>query len=85
MRVNGEIIAVQYNLLAGSRLYLYLSGFDPKWSRMSPGALLVRESIRAAMAEGAREADFLRNPEDFKYLWGARDSINYRIRITQRY
>jgi CelD/BcsL family acetyltransferase involved in cellulose biosynthesis len=83
LRINGRIVAVQYNLLAGSRLYLYLSGFDPKWSRLSPGALLLKESIAAAIAEGAREADFLRNAEEFKYLWGARDRINYRLRLSQ--
>ena len=32
-----------------------------------------------AIAEGMTEIDFLRHPESYKYLWGARDRINYKI------
>ena len=84
LRVNGEIVAVQYNLAAGRTRYLYLSGFNPEFGRYSPGMLLLRESIRHAIAEGAREIDFLRHGEPFKYRWGARDRPNYRLTLTLR-
>jgi CelD/BcsL family acetyltransferase involved in cellulose biosynthesis len=82
LRVGGEIVAVQYNLLARGVCYLYLSGFDPRFGRFSPGMLLLRESIRCAIEESARELDFLRHREPFKYRWGAVDRVNYTLRIT---
>ncbi len=82
LRIGGEIAAVQYNLLARGVCYLYLSGFDPRCGRFSPGMLLLRESIRCAIEEGARELDFLRHREPFKYRWGASDRVNYTLRIT---
>jgi hypothetical protein len=44
LRAACEIIAVQYNLLARGVCYLYLSGFDPRFGRFSPGMLLLRQS-----------------------------------------
>jgi CelD/BcsL family acetyltransferase involved in cellulose biosynthesis len=82
LRVAGQIVAVQYNLLARAVCYLYLSGFDPRFAKFSPGMLLLRESIRCAIEEGARELDFLRHREQFKYRWGAADRVNYTLRIT---
>lgn len=78
---DGQCIAVQYNFAARQRVYAYLSGFDPAWSRVSPGALLLAHSIGDAIAEGAREFDFLRRRERFKYDWGAIDTPNQRLQI----
>lgn len=81
LRIGGEVAAIQYNLCRNGRVYAYLSGFDPARQRSSPGAALLAHSIRCAIEEGATEFDFLRNREDFKYQWGARDRVN-RKRIV---
>jgi CelD/BcsL family acetyltransferase involved in cellulose biosynthesis len=83
LRLDGEIIAVQYNIFAKGCCYYYLSGFDPAYGRYSPGALLIAATIRQAFEEGARELDFLRNGEGFKYQWGARDRANRKLLITR--
>ena len=54
------------------------TGFDPAWSRLSPGMVSVAEAMRHAAAEGACEFHFLRGPEAYKYAWGARDRWNIR-------
>jgi CelD/BcsL family acetyltransferase involved in cellulose biosynthesis len=82
LRINGETIAVQYNLRRDRRVYAYLSGFDPAHARSSPGAALLAFSIRSAIAEGATHFDFLRKREDFKYHWGARDAVNRKLLVT---
>jgi CelD/BcsL family acetyltransferase involved in cellulose biosynthesis len=64
-------------LFAKGRAYSYLSGFDPEFGGISPGTLAVGHAIRHAMGEGAREFDFLRGRERFKYFWGARDRPCY--------
>jgi CelD/BcsL family acetyltransferase involved in cellulose biosynthesis len=82
LRIGGAIVAVQYNLWRNGRVYSYLSGFDPAQRRSSPGAALLAFSIRCAIEEGATHFDFLRNREDFKYQWGARDRVNRKLIVS---
>jgi CelD/BcsL family acetyltransferase involved in cellulose biosynthesis len=77
LRLDERIVAVVYVLFAKGRAYSYLSGFDPEFGGISPGTLAVGHAIRHAMGEGAREFDFLRGWERFKYFWGARDRPCY--------
>lgn len=79
LAVNSEVIAVQYNFAAKGRVYAYQAGFDPAWSKSSPGSVLIAHSIEDAIAEGAHEFDFLRQCEEFKYAWGARETRIYRV------
>jgi|GEM_PF-118212 len=65
------------------RAYLYLSGFSPGLEDWSPGAVLLQTVLERAIAEGVREADFLRGGEAYKYAWGARDRIVCRIFLSQ--
>jgi CelD/BcsL family acetyltransferase involved in cellulose biosynthesis len=82
LRIGGEIIAAQYNLMRDGRLYYYLSGFDPAHARRSPGTALLAWTIRSAIHEGAEEVDFLRNREAYKYQWGARDRVNRKLLLS---
>ncbi|HEY6771847.1 MAG TPA: GNAT family N-acetyltransferase [Solirubrobacterales bacterium] len=66
MEVDGAPIAALYGWSIGGRWSYYQAGFDPAWSRQSPGFLLLAETIRAAIEEGATEYDMLRGDEAFK-------------------
>jgi CelD/BcsL family acetyltransferase involved in cellulose biosynthesis len=66
MEVDGEPIAALYGWLIGGRWSYYQAGFDPAWSRHSPGFLLLAETIREAIADGASEYDMLLGEEAFK-------------------
>ena len=81
LRHRGEIIAALYAFAGGRRLFCYLNGFDPRFRRYSPGAVLLEAALKEAIEEGIREADFLRGREAYKYLWGATDRINDRLWI----
>jgi CelD/BcsL family acetyltransferase involved in cellulose biosynthesis len=87
LRLDGEIVAVLYGLAdppgrVERRLYFYLSGFDPRLERLSPGMLLVGRAVEAAIAEGFMVADFLRGRERYKYFWGAEDQPTFRRRLV---
>jgi CelD/BcsL family acetyltransferase involved in cellulose biosynthesis len=69
----GDAIAAYYGFLHRRRAFYYLSGFDPAWSALSPGTLIVAHAMTEALAEGATAFDFLRGAEPYKYRWGARD------------
>jgi CelD/BcsL family acetyltransferase involved in cellulose biosynthesis len=77
MRIDERIVAVMYALHARGRAYCYLSGFDPDFGALSPGTLILGHSIWHAMREGAREVDFLRGQERYKYFWGVRERPCY--------
>jgi CelD/BcsL family acetyltransferase involved in cellulose biosynthesis len=81
--LGGTIIAVLFALYGHGATYYYLSGFDPKFSALRPGAVLTG----AAMAEAAKEGDsafhFLRGQEGYKYHWGAEDRGTCRRRLIR--
>jgi CelD/BcsL family acetyltransferase involved in cellulose biosynthesis len=76
---NGAAAAI-YGFARGSTLNCYLSGFDPSMARLSPGAVLLGWAIEQSIADGLDEIDFLRKPEPYKYLWGARDQVNFAVK-----
>ena len=76
MRIGGAVAAVYYGFAWRGRSYAYLGGFDPDIPRLSPGALILRHAIGAAIAEGSGVFDFLRGGEGYKYAWGAVDRRN---------
>lgn len=83
LRVNGSIAAVLYSFSSGRRVYAYLSGFNPAVARFGPGTLLANYAIEEAIREGAREFDFLRGNEAYKYRWGARDRQSRRLILAR--
>jgi CelD/BcsL family acetyltransferase involved in cellulose biosynthesis len=66
LEVDGAAIAAWYGWSIGGRYAYYQAGFDPAWSRSSPGMLLLAQTIRLATEEGASEYDLLRGDEAFK-------------------
>ncbi len=81
--VGGRLAAAHYGFLAHGRAYFYLGGFDPALERLSPGLLAVGHAVEEAVGEGAREFDFLRGREAYKYHWGAGDRLNHRRRLRR--
>ena len=77
LRLDERMIAVMYALHARGCAYCYLCGFDPEFGALSPGTLILGHSVRQAVREGAREVDFLRGQERFKYHWGVRERPCY--------
>ena len=61
--------------------WLHLWDSGQALARLGCGTALVRRAMEAAIDEGLQKFDFLRQPEAFKYLWGARDRCNLRLVI----
>ncbi len=73
-----SLVAIVYAFVGQNRAYSYLGGYQPELSQYSLGTLIMGYSIEQAAREGAREWNFLRGSEPYKYTWGARDRLNYR-------
>ncbi|SPP99508.1 putative Protein involved in cellulose biosynthesis (CelD)-like protein [Candidatus Sulfobium mesophilum] len=73
LELDGEIVGMFYDYRYGNKIYYYQAGFDPEFSRYSPGLALRAYVIRDAIEEGFEEVDLLKGAYDFKYLWTHND------------
>ncbi len=70
LRYNNENIASTLFMYQKNDVLLYNSGFDPKYSFLSPGLILNVYAIKEAIEDGKRRFDFLRGGEKYKYDLG---------------
>ncbi len=82
LRLDDRTTAAYYGFRDARRAYYYLSGFDPAFSALSPGTLVVAAALEAALGRGASAFDFLRGREAYKYRWGARDEPTGLLRVV---
>jgi CelD/BcsL family acetyltransferase involved in cellulose biosynthesis len=76
--LNGKVIAVLYSFFETHTAYCYLQGFDPNFSRLSPGTFILGAVIEDAFRQGKMRIDFLRGREPYKYSWGAADVPTFK-------
>ena len=82
--VDGTAVASLYCFAGVRETFYYLGGFDPAWSKHSPGTVLTAHAIRHAIeVDGSCRFDFLRGNESYKYKWGAQDRHNMRMRLVR--
>lgn len=78
LQVNKEPAAAYLSFNYNGRLYLYNSGYDPRFASYSAGVALLAYRIHKAILQGLKIFDFLRGDEDYKYDLGAKDTYIYR-------
>lgn len=64
--------------------YLFNSGYDPEYGRLSPGIVLAAYSIQEAIRKGKKRFNFLRGREDYKYRLGGQEEKIFRISVEKR-
>jgi CelD/BcsL family acetyltransferase involved in cellulose biosynthesis len=69
LRVDGKPIGSIYAMTLADTTYYYQAGFDPEQGAVSPGTLLVANTIRRSIDEGKRHFDFMRGDEPYKRRW----------------
>jgi len=81
LTVRGEPRALMYALAHRRRVHCYLGGIDPALARFSPGLVLLRQVMRAAIEERATEIDLLPGEEANQLRLGARPRWTHRLVI----
>jgi CelD/BcsL family acetyltransferase involved in cellulose biosynthesis len=66
LEIDGAIVAVYYFYRFRNRVYLMQSGFDPDFSDVKPGQVLLGHVIESAIAEQHEVLDFLRGDHRYK-------------------
>jgi CelD/BcsL family acetyltransferase involved in cellulose biosynthesis len=67
-----------------SRFYAYIIGYNPKFSKLSPGRVIFGHSIAAAIDQKLQTYDFLRGEGDYKTTFGAVDRFNQNAFIRRK-
>lgn len=73
LEYDGNPVAAWYGWRLGRRYSFYNGGFDPEFSSLSPGMVLLVAVIESAFAEGATEFDFLLGDEGYKQRFAERE------------
>lgn len=82
--VGDERAAALFNFDYKGRIWVYNSGLDPsKYGALSLGVVLTASAIEHAINAGRNEFDFLRGNEEYKYRFGAEDTMIYRLNLTK--
>ncbi len=92
LRLDGEIVAGCFGILADGALRLLVVAFDDRHETWSPGLLAIDDMIAWSVAEGLREFDFTIGSEAYKFdfaveterLWDIRKSLRPRGSLMLR-
>jgi hypothetical protein len=69
LELDGNVIAADYGCaFAGGGVFIK-TGFDEAYRRLSPGVLLLAETLKATIEEGLDTYDFLGDPDRYKTRW----------------
>jgi CelD/BcsL family acetyltransferase involved in cellulose biosynthesis len=81
LRLDGRPVAAIYGFRYRDRFLYYQGGFDPAFAHLAVGLVSMAFAIREAIAEGAREFDFLHGDEPYKFLWadGTRELVRLEL------
>jgi CelD/BcsL family acetyltransferase involved in cellulose biosynthesis len=77
LKVGSQIVAMRIGFVVGNSLYLYYSGFDPKWSRYSVMTTTVAEAIKYAIAHGLKTVNLSPTKDISKTRWSPRQ-VDYK-------
>lgn len=72
LRIGAENVASRIGFVVADSLYLYYSGFDPRWARYSVMTTTQVEAFKYAMAQGLRAVNLSVTGERSKLRWHPR-------------
>jgi CelD/BcsL family acetyltransferase involved in cellulose biosynthesis len=84
LEVGGERACSYMNFDYGGRIWVYNSGFDPRFTQLSPGWVLLAYLLQWALGHGREEFDLLRGGEGYKYRLGGRDRNAMRVTVRRQ-
>ena len=73
LMLDGKQAAVYLNFIYDNKLWVYNTGWNPEFSKASPGWMLLVRLIRWSIENGLDEVDLMRGSEEYKYRFGGID------------
>jgi CelD/BcsL family acetyltransferase involved in cellulose biosynthesis len=72
LKIRGCVVAARIGFVVGDQLYLYYSGFDPRWGKYSVPTTVVAEAMKYAIEKGLKAVNLSTGTDVSKTRWGAR-------------
>jgi len=72
LRIGGEIVAMRIGFVVDDSLYLYYSGYDPRWAPYGVMTTTMAEAIKYAIAAGLTSVGLSPTRDLAKTRWGPR-------------
>jgi CelD/BcsL family acetyltransferase involved in cellulose biosynthesis len=72
LKIGAQIVAMRLGFVVRDSLYLYYSGYDPRWARYSVMTTTVAEALKYAIARGIKTVNLSPGREVSKMRWGPR-------------
>src|SRR3984885_3546755 len=83
LRIAGAVVASRIGFVVGRSVYLYYSGFDPRWARYSVMTTTVAEALKYAIANGLNSVNLSPTGEQSKLRWRPR-LVEFRSALVHR-
>ena len=81
LTLNGAVIGVEYAFISNSVLAFFQTGFNPKHSDLSPGHLLMMQTIDEAINDGAIKIDLLKGDYEYKRTYAKQTQTSVDMEI----
>lgn len=79
LKLNGRIIAYYLGFIYNNIVHFWNTGFDPDFSQVSPGKLLLHYWIKDSFEKGYKQFDFMVGEESYKSQWTNLVRPNYEL------
>lgn len=79
LKLNDRIIAYYLGFIYDNIIYFWNTGFDPEFSKVGPGKLLLHYWIKDSFTQGYRQFDFMVGEESYKLQWANPTRPNYEL------
>jgi len=85
LRIGDKVAATRIGIVLGDQLYLYYSGYDPRWRSYSLMTTLVIETMRWAIAQGFSGVNLSTGRDQSKLRWQPQEEVLHNaIQISPR-
>ena len=84
LELNNRPAASYYLFHYKNSFFYYLSGFDPKYEKYSPGIILMGKIIKDAIHESRDEFDLMRGSTAYKFNWAHEKRVNHNFILKRK-
>jgi len=78
-----RVVSSLFGYLVEDRFLFFQSGFNPDYADFSPGTLTIYKSMCYLVQQGAKEFDFLRGADEYKFRWTSKSREIFLMTIGE--
>lgn len=84
LKLQDRVIAYYFGFVYDKVVYFWNTGFDPEFSTVSPGKLLLHHALEDSFRERYRGFDFMVGEEPYKLQWTTLVRPNYELLVFKK-